>query len=246
MRRTLIVHNGERIIKKDNWFVLQREGEEQRIPLEDIYCVVIDNQRMMLSTAVLTEMTRVGAHIMLCDAKHMPAVVIYPHTNYYRPLNILRKQVLMDERLKEELWAAVVKAKLTNQAKALELTQGGGEKVKRILELAEEVLPGESGNREGIGAKLFFRAMYGAEFIRMADDGINAALNYGYTIIRSAITKTLCAYGYNTVWGIHHINEMNHFNLADDMMEPWRPLVDLWVDAHHEEWKRCPRSKGQH
>ena len=59
MRRTLIVHNGERIIKKDNWFVLQREGEEQRIPLEDIYCVVIDNQRMMLSTAVLTEMTRI-------------------------------------------------------------------------------------------------------------------------------------------------------------------------------------------
>lgn len=235
MRRTLIVHNGERIIKKDNWFVLQREGEEQRIPLEDIYCVVIDNQRMMLSVAVLTEMTRMGAHIMLCDAKHMPATVIYPHTNYYRPLNILRKQVLMDEQLKDELWAAVVKAKLVNQAKALELSHGGDSKSKRILELSEEVMPGDSGNREGIGAKLFFRAMYGAEFIRMADDGINAALNYGYTIIRSAITKTLCAYGYNTVWGIHHINEQNHFNLADDMMEPWRPLVDLWVDTHHEE-----------
>ena len=107
--------------------------------------------------------------------------------------------------------------------------------MERLLQLREEVVAGDEGNREGIGAKWFFRSLYGADFIRMHDDGINAALNYGYAILRSAVGKTLTAYGYNCTMGVHHINEANPFNLADDLMEPLRPIVDLWVDEHQEE-----------
>lgn len=99
----------------------------------------------------------------------------------------------------------------------------------------DEVEDGDIGNREGIGAKWYFRSLFGSSFLRYSDDGINKALNYGYSIIRSAVTKTLTAYGYNSVLGIHHINESNPFNLADDLMEPLRPLVDIWVDQNHEE-----------
>lgn len=235
MFRTVIIHTGERIDKKDNWLVLHRNEEEYRVPLEDVYCVVIDSQQMLLSTAILTALTRQGAHILLCDASHFPVTAIYSQNGYYHPLTILRRQLFMDEDLKDVFWRDIVRAKLINQARVLELAGVNSERIRRLRDLAEEVEPGDGGNREGIGAKWFFRSLYGANFIRMADDGINAALNYGYTIIRSAMVKTLCAYGYNTVCGLHHISESNPFNLADDMMEPWRPIVDFWVDKHHEE-----------
>ena len=98
-----------------------------------------------------------------------------------------------------------------------------------------EVLPGDIGNREGIAAKMFFKNFYGYNFLRFEEDVINAALNFGYAIIRSMVARSLCAYGYNCALGIHHINECNAFNLADDFMEPLRPLVDLWVYKHNDE-----------
>ena len=117
----------------------------------------------------------------------------------------------------------------------MKYSEGDGKIVSRLFELEEEVTNGDEGNREGIAARLFFHGLYGSDFIRMYDDAINAALNYGYTVIRSAVAKALTAYGYNCVLGIHHINESNAFNLADDMMEPLRPLVDLWVAEHRED-----------
>jgi len=126
-------------------------------------------------------------------------------------------------------------SKIRNQALVLSYCGGRRDRVERLTELSEEVVNGDEGNREGIAAKMFFRSLYGSSFVRMADDGINAALNYGYAILRSAVCKTLCAYGYNSVLGIHHIGEANPFNLADDMMEPLRPLVDYWADRNHED-----------
>lgn len=236
MQRTLIVHTGERLTKRDNWLVLQSEETEKRVPIDDLFCVVIDNPRIVMSAALLTAVTGVGAHVLLCDEKHLPVSILCPQAGYYRPYRILELQLLMDEDFRDTLWALIVQAKLQNQAKALAIARCQDKKrLRRIKQLAEQVQPGDRGNCEGIGAKMFFRLMYGANFIRMQDDGINAALNYGYTIIRSTMAKLLCAHGLNTVLGIHHINTANYFNLADDMMEPWRPLADLWADLHHEE-----------
>ncbi len=150
-------------------------------------------------------------------------------------MNVVRRQIAWTEEEKDEFWNCVVSAKIQNQAKVLELCECGTATANRIRELAQEVQNGDEGNREGIAAKMFFRELYGSSFIRMADDTINAALNYGYTIIRSAFCKTLVAYGYFPTIGIHHINEANPFNLADDLMEPLRPLVDMWVNDNHED-----------
>ena len=107
--------------------------------------------------------------------------------------------------------------------------------IEPLEEICAEVLPGDKTNREAAAARKYFSVLFGAAFRRMTDDVTNAALNYGYTIIRSAVYKTLTAYGYNCVLGIHHINEQNAYNLADDMMEPFRPLVDLWTDNSCDE-----------
>lgn len=196
--------------------VVSSDDGEQKLPIEDLYCIVVDNQQTVLTTAALTQLTASGAHILLCNEKHLPATVILPQNIHYHPLTVIRRQIALPEDVRDALWDKIINAKITNQA--LVLKYCGGE-----------------GNREGIAARMFFRGLYGIEFVRMYDDAINAALNYGYTVIRSAVAKTLAAYGYNCVLGLHHINESNAFNLADDIMEPLRPLVDLWVSDHHEE-----------
>ncbi len=141
----------------------------------------------------------------------------------------------MSDEFKAEIWQMIIQGKIRNQARVMDLRRIPREKSGRMLRFAEEVIPGDQGNREGVAAKWYFRAIYGSAFIRRADDAINAALNYGYAIIRSAVGKTLTAYGYNCVIGLHHINENNPFNLADDMMEPLRPMVDFWVDQNSED-----------
>lgn len=235
MFRTLVVNTGERIGVKDNWLTVETEAGEQRVPLEDLYAVVIDNQASSLTVPAIHRLTDAGAHILVCNEKHVPVTVILPQSNHYHPLTVMRRQIEMTEDFKNALWDRITASKIRNQAQVLKLCGASQSRATRLLELADEVADGDDGNREGIAAKMFFRALYGSEFVRMADDGINAALNYGYTIIRSAVCKTLCAYGYNCVLGIHHINESNPFNLADDLMEPYRPIVDLWVDDHHED-----------
>ena len=235
MFRTVIVNTGEHIKVKDNWLVVLAENEERRIPIDDIYCLVIDNQQTTITTPAVTALTNAGAYILLCNEKHLPVSIIYAHDTHYRPLNVLRRQISMTQVTKDLLWQQVVQAKLYNQGRALELCGVDTDRVSRLYELMEEVEAGDSGNREGIGAKWHFRSLFGSDFLRFNDDGINAALNYGYTIIRSAVAKTLAAYGYNCVLGIHHINEGNPFNLADDLMDPLRPVIDRWVDENHEE-----------
>jgi CRISPR-associated protein Cas1 len=215
--------------------VVTGENEEHRIPIEDLYSVVIDNQQTLLSTAVLTRLTASGAHVLICGEKHLPDAVILPTTLHYKPLTVMRSQIALPCDIKDRLWEAIVRQKIENQAKVIELCGGRRERAARLRELATEVADADAGNREGIAARMFFHELYGIEFVRFYDDAINAALNYGYTVIRSAVAKTLTAYGYNCVLGLHHINEANPFNLADDVMEPLRPLVDLWVSDHREE-----------
>ncbi len=235
MFRTLIINRGERIGIRDNWVTVETEDGEQRVPLNEIYAVVIDNQASLLTVPVIHRLTSSGAHILICDEKHMPASVILPQNNYYHPLTAIRRQLEMTASFKDALWDIVIAAKIRNQALVLSFCGGLRERVERLNELSREVVNGDEGNREGIAAKMFFRSLYGSSFVRMADDGINAALNYGYAVIRSTVSKTLCAHGYNCVVGIHHIGESNPFNLADDLMEPLRPLADYWTDRNHED-----------
>lgn len=232
MWRTIFVTTGEKITLQNGWVHIVSPSQEARIPLEDLYSVVVDNRQALLSVPVLTAMAQAGVHVLLCDEKHLPCAELLPLGLHYRPLTVLQKQMKLSQTMKGLLWQRIVSEKIRNQARVLRLAGVGGEKAKKLEEMAQSVLPGDTGNREAQAARLYFPALFGAGFTRADEDVTNAALNYGYAILRSAVGKTLAAYGYSGVLGLHHMGAGNAFNLADDLMEPLRPLVDLWADSH--------------
>ncbi|MEG2203169.1 MAG: type II CRISPR-associated endonuclease Cas1 [Christensenellaceae bacterium] len=234
MWRTVVVNDSDRISIQNNWLLI--EGEQvARVPLDELYSIVVDNPKTLLSVGAINAMTQQGVHIIYCNEKHLPVSVILPHNMHYRPLNVLKKQLSLKKQFKDEIWQKITCAKIENQSQVLKMCGCKRETVERLLEYSKDVRIGDVTNREGLAAKMFFREMFGSNFIRMNDDGINSALNYGYAIIRSAFAKTLASYGYNSVIGLHHISETNAFNLADDLMEPLRPIVDLWIDENNDD-----------
>lgn len=235
MWRTVIVSSGEKISLESNRMVLYNGYQRMEVPIEDLYSVIIEHEHVRISTSVLNALSSNNVHVFLCDNRHLPITLVLPLNTHYRVLSVLRKQINLDPAFKNEVWKRITKAKIENQARVLDLV-GCSRKVScRIRQLADEVEPGDRSNREGIAAKVFFREIYGVDFIRFSVDVINSALNYGYAIIRAAVSKSLVGYGFNCALGIHHVGEYNPFNLADDLMEPLRPIVDLWVRMNNED-----------
>lgn len=236
MWRTVIVTAGERITLKDNWLVVSTSGKENKVPIGDLYSVVIDNQEAMFSVAVITELANAGVHVIFCDRKHIPVTDAVPLNMHHQPLPVYYLQKDASEKLKDELWQIIIRQKIINQSRCLKYSNVRGEKVELLEQYASEVIIGDKRNRESIAAKMYFPALFGAGFRRSNDNDVtNAALNYGYAIIRSGIAKTLVGYGFNSLIGIHHIGAGNYFNLADDLIEPLRPLVDMWTDSRCDE-----------
>ena len=146
-----------------------------------------------------------------------------------------QRQLTLNDEARALLWQAIVRRKIENQADCLRLAGVKHEKYEEIQALADKVEPGDVRNVEATAARKYFTALFGCTFTRADDDVTNAALNYGYAILRSSVAKTLAGYGFNCVLGLHHKSPTNPFNLADDLMEPLRPLVDLLVDTMCDE-----------
>lgn len=232
MWRTVVISSGEKVTVRDNWLVVTAAGKEKSVPIDDLYSVIIDNQETLFSTAVMTELTGAGVHVIFCDRKHLPAADAVPLNIHHQPLPVVTFQLNAAKQFKDELWEIIIRQKILNQSLCLRFANVRTEKVEQLEFYASEVVTGDKKNKESIAAKLYFPALFGAGFRRSDDDITNAALNYGYSIIRSGIAKTLVGYGFNSLLGIHHIGAGNYFNLADDLIEPFRPLVDLWTDTN--------------
>jgi CRISPR-associated protein Cas1 len=157
-----------------------------------------------------------------------------PYNNHSRTLKVLKNQINSTEPLKKRLWKNIITYKLKNQAEVLQLAR---KKESMILKaMSNKVFSGDTDNKEAQGARIYFKALFD-NFTREDEGWINSALNYGYTIIRGAIARSVSAYGFAPAIGIHHRNELNNFNLADDLIEPFRPIVDLWVYNNRSEDK---------
>lgn len=237
MWKTLLISRGERLSLENNHLVVEQENARSvHIPIPDIYCVVVDNRQATLSVPVMNALTASGAHILLCDEQHLPCTVILPENLHYRPFATLKSQVEMPQALKDALWQRIIKQKITNQCRTLEYRGVPAARWADIPPLIERVLPGDTKNVEATAAKKYFSALFGSFFRRSDENDVtNSALNYGYAIMRTAVAKTLAGYGYSCSLGLHHIGESNAFNLADDLMEPLRPIVDYWADEHVDE-----------
>lgn len=229
--RNIKIDSSRKLYIKNQQLVIGAE-EEVRFPLEDINCIMIENQSVTLSAYFLQKAAEMGIAVYVCDEKHLPNAVLLPMVRHSRHFKILKYQMEAGKPLQKRLWQQIVIQKIKNQALCLELSELPGS--KELFRMCKEVQSGDRTNVEAKAAAFYFRCMYGAGFSRGNDHMINAALNYGYAIIRGLIARSIICYGLEPSIGIFHRSELNQFNLADDMIEPFRPLVDLYVSQQFD------------
>ena len=231
--RNIFVANKSTLKLKSNQLIINN-GEEYSFPIEDIRSILIDDCYSVLSAKLIAKLADDGVCVIVCNYKHSPSAMLLPIGSYCRANKRINLQVSQSQPKLKKIWQEIVVAKIENQAKCLELNQCDNS--KKLFDIAKTVLSGDTSNREGYAARLYFKSLFGDDFTRDDENVVNAGLNYGYAIIRSYISKTLVAYGLEPSLGIHHKNQLNAFNLADDIIEPFRPIVDNYIAQNIAEW----------
>ena len=225
--RSVVITQPARLRLEQKALLVEQDAGSVRIPLEDISVLVIDQPQVSLTAQLLTACAARQIAVITVDETHTPNGVLLPHLPHSRALQVMRKQLDMSQPRKKRLWQGIVRRKINNQADVLE--RYGLDAASLLRQMASEVKSGDSGHHEAHAAQAYFRALFGLGFSRAQERLHNAALNYGYSVIRSALARTLVAYGFITAFGLHHCSEQNAFNLADDLIEPFRPILDAHV-----------------
>ena len=208
-------------------FMVVRSDEITKIHLGEISTIVIESTAVSITTSLLAELTKKKIKVIFCDEKRNPSSELISYYGSHDTSNKVRHQIAWKQNIKEAIWTEIVTEKIRKQKEFLELLS----KEEAILldSYIKEISWNDESNREGHAAKVYFNALFGLDFTRTADSPINAGLNYGYTIILSAFCREVVANGYITQLGLFHDNMFNQFNLASDLMEPFRILVDQKV-----------------
>lgn len=227
--RQVVIKKSEKLHFNDNQLIIEKEGCSTKVPLEDINYILIEDSTTIITTRLLAELGKNAISLIVCDEKFEPTSIMYPYNYHFKQLDVFTHQLEIDDDIKNEFWNQIVKRKIENSIRVLEMTSKEEFPISKLNEYINEVVDGDVKNREGLAAKIYFRSIFGSDFIRFFDDNINAALNYGYTILASAIIRNLAVFGLNTYLGIHHNSKINNFNLAYDFLEPYRSVVDKFV-----------------
>lgn len=223
--RNIIVESPAHISVKNKQLIIKTDGEHS-LAVEDISALLLESRQSTVTTAALSLLGQCGCAVFVCDEKHMPCAVLTAYSQHSRQLAVAASQLSLGEVLKKRLWQSIVIAKINNQAECLRLC-GKENAADGLKAIAASVRSGDSGNAEAMAAARYFPALFDKGFTRSADNGINSALNYGYAVLRGCMARYLATYGFLPMLGLHHKSELNSFNLADDMMEAFRPVVDL-------------------
>lgn len=208
---------------------VKTEIDEILFPISDLMMLIIDNYKTVLSVQLINKLTENNVTVILCGLDHLPATVMLANNGYHASSGQMMKQLTWEDRIKNELRKEIVKAKIKNQLSVLKFVNGSNEVISLLQAYYEGVEIGDRTNREGLAAKVYFRELFGSEFIRFEKDIVNAGLDYGYAIFRSLIATIIVSKGLLPNLGIFHIGKTNRFNLADDIIEPYRPIVDFYV-----------------
>lgn len=222
--RTVVVSNPARLKIEDDQLVIIQD-ESISLPVEDISTLMIESPQVTLSSALLDILAQHGTLLLICDKHHLPSVACLPFAGHSRLLGVQRLQLSMSEPFHKRCWQSIARRKILNQARCLELL--AKPEAGKVAALADRVNSGDTDNIESVAAREHFQSAFGPGFDRGSDDPINSALNYGYAIIRASVARALALHGFLPTHGLHHHSELNRFNLADDFIEPLRPLVDL-------------------
>ena len=214
--------------------------EDATIPCEDVGILVVDNGHVTYSHHALYSLVESGAVLVICGRNHLPVGMLLPHSDHTEIVARLNEQISASKPLRKRLWQQVVAAKILAQAANLSADPGVAGQLRAM---ARRVRSGDPTNLEAQAAKIYWRAWRPAvaeDFRRDPDgrDALNGMLNYGYAIVRAAVARALVGAGLQPALGLHHANRSNAFCLADDLVEPLRPLVDARVKALYEAGQR--------
>jgi CRISPR-associated protein Cas1 len=203
-------------------------NESMSVPLEDLSVVVLESQCITLTSALLSEFATNKVVVFSCDSTHQPSGVFFPFHKHSRYSEMAYLQIGITEPLKKRLWERIVRQKIFNQAMVLKLLNK--DNVNNLTSMSNQVRSGDSNNREGYAANIYWKSLF-SNFVRNNNipNVINSALNYGYAILRGAVVRNIVTTGLLPCFGIHHTSKLNQFNLADDLMEPFRPFLDYLV-----------------
>ncbi|MCL2587008.1 MAG: type II CRISPR-associated endonuclease Cas1 [Firmicutes bacterium] len=217
---------------KNNQLQVQTVDSERQIPLRDINSLIIESSKINCSVYALQALVRERVAVYMCDHLHLPNAMILPFNDHYSQLRVFNMQQDAPRPLEKQLWQAIVRQKILNQARCLALL--GKEGHDELVEIANSVNSGDTNNKEAHAANFYWRKYFDGKYGRNTDCFANDLLNYGYSLVRGQIARDIVAHGLQPFMGIHHKNQLNAFNLADDLFEPFRPFVDAFVSENFD------------
>jgi CRISPR-associated protein Cas1 len=228
IKRTLFFVNRCSLTTKHEQLIIKIENQKiKTIPIEDIGFIVIENQETYISIPALSKLSSNNVSVIFCDNKHMPQSMLLNLESHHIQQEHFKNQINASEPLKKQLWQQIIKAKILNQSAVLDSLNKNTHPLKHY---ASKVLSGDSDNREAVAAAYYWKHIFDFDFKRERNGHYpNLFFNYGYVILRAAVARALSGSGLLNTLGIHHHNKYNAFCLADDVMEPYRPLVDAKV-----------------
>lgn len=224
--RTVVITRSAKLDYHMGYLVV-RQDSTTKIHLSEISILMIETTAVSITAALLCELTKKKIKVIFCDEKRNPSSELIPYYGAHDTSAKVRNQIAWEENIKAQVWTEIVTEKIRKQAEHLDACDRL--EAELLYNYISEMQLGDTTNREGHAAKVYFNALFGIEFTRTAENSINAALNYGYSIILSAFNREISANGYITQLALFHDNMFNQFNLGSDMMEPFRPIVDRRV-----------------
>ncbi|MFO1219759.1 MAG: type II CRISPR-associated endonuclease Cas1 [Burkholderiaceae bacterium] len=246
--RIVEVADDRRHLSMSRGFMVVHDTEDQRqelgqVPLDDIAAVIANAHGLSYTNNLLVALAERGAPFVMCGANHNVAGMLLPVDGNFQQAKRYDAQIEASKPTHKRLWAEVVRAKLQQQAAALE---AAGAPTAPLTALAAKVKSGDPDNFEAQGARRYWGLLFGENFRRDQNgDGLNGLLNYGYTALRACTARAVVAAGLHPTLGLHHSNEGNAMRLVDDLMEPFRPVIDLkvWLLARNGETAVTPDAK---
>lgn len=224
--RTVVITSSSKLDLKLNALVIRNE-EITKIHLSEIAVLILESTAISLTTALLSELVKKKIKVIFCDEKRNPISEIMPLYGSHDVSRKLSEQIKWKDDIKKTMWTHIVREKIKKQAEVLDVFLF--DEADKLHEYVGEIEYYDKTNREGHAAKVYFNALFGKGFSRGQSNNINAALNYGYSLILSAVNREVVACGYTTCLGLFHDNMFNQFNLSCDLMETFRPLIDIKV-----------------
>ena len=218
-------------LRLDNLEIRKKE-DKVYIPLSDITMVVLEGNRTTITTKLLSSFSQNNIGLVICDDKYLPVGIYLPYGQYHHYSKRVIRQATWTTEQKGLIWQNVIGQKMNNQLNYAKFCGVDEERLELMQDLIGNLVVGDTTNREGHVAKVYFDSLYGKSFTRDDDNLINFAMNFGYAILRSCMARIVVGNGLVTMLGIFHRNEFNSFNLVDDLMEPYRPLMDYWVNKY--------------